>query len=131
MPWINSEFKEAKIKRRKLEKAWRKNKTVDNRKRFNSAKIETLLIKEKDKQKYYLDKIEKCGKNQKLLFGILNEMLCKRSKQELPDSQSDEKLANTFNEFFLDKIEKIRNDLSAKNTDNEPNYEKNYRFAYG
>ena len=66
VPWINSEFKEAKIKRRKLEKEWRKNKTVENRKRFNSAKIETLYIQQKAKEMYYLDKIEKCGKNQKL-----------------------------------------------------------------
>ena len=71
-----------------------------------------------------MDKIEKCGKNQKLLFGILNEMLCKRPKQELPDNQSEENLANTFNKYFLDKIEKIRNDLSAKISDKELNDEK-------
>ena len=124
VPWINQDFKVAKIKRRKIEKEWRKNKTSENRKKYNSAKIEVLRIKEKAKEMYYTDRIEKCDKNQKLLFELLNEMLCKKTKQELPDSNSDENLANSFNKFFMEKIESIRNDLKSKQTNNNSFTEK-------
>ena len=41
---------------------WRKNKTSENRKKYNS-KIEVLRIKEKAKEMYYTDRIEKRDKN--------------------------------------------------------------------
>ena len=38
VPCVNQEFKNAKIKKRKVEKEWRKNKTTENRKRLNALK---------------------------------------------------------------------------------------------
>ena len=114
-----SRIQKRQKKRRKVEKEWRKNKTTENRKRFNAMKIEVMKIKDKAKEIYYTNRIEKCENNQKLLFGLLNEMLSKKSQQVLPDYYTDKDLANLFNRYFLDKIENIRKDLNDKNVDRD------------
>ena len=83
-----------------MRKSGEKNKTTENRKRFNAMKTELLKIKDKAKKIHYTNLIEKCGNNQKLLFELLNEM---RTCQVLPDNFTV--LTNLFNENFLDKIE--------------------------
>ena len=102
-----------------MRKSGEKNKTTENRKRFNAMKIEVMKIKDKAKEIYYTNRIEKCGNNQKLLFGLLNEMLSKKSQQVLPDNYTDKDLANLFNQYFLDKIENIRKNLNAKNVNRD------------
>ena len=52
-------------------------------------------------------KILDCGSNQKSLFAVVNNIRQKGEKQVLPESTSDETLANDFTRFFKAKIEKI------------------------
>ena len=59
----------------------------------------------------------KCGNNQKKLFNVLGEMLQTKTKEILPDNDSNEDLANEFNPFFFEKSESIRNNLKDKNTE--------------
>ena len=57
---------------------------------------------------------QKCGNDQKKLFAILSEIMCKSEGKSLPEHDSEIELAETFNNFFIDKITKIRNELDSK-----------------
>ena len=62
------------------------------------------------KAKYYRDRILNC-KDQKELFKIVESLLHQKGKAKLPSHHSKEDLAEKFNNFFVSKITKIRNDL--------------------
>ena len=51
------------------------------------------------------------AKDQKRLFQIADKLLHRKHTSTLPQSQSDEKLANEFSIFFTDKIKKIRDNF--------------------
>ena len=71
------------------------------------------------KAKYYRDKISSCS-DQKELFKIVESLLHQKGKAKLPSHHSKEELAEDFNNFFISKITKIRDDLdSFSTTDNQ------------
>ena len=47
-----------------------------------------------------------------LLFKVVDELLNRKKKTELPDCDSDIDLADKFSEYFVDKISKIRKNLN-------------------
>ena len=49
--------------------------------------------------------------NYKKLFGICNTLLWRNQELPLPIYNSNKELANDFNAFFIDKIQKIRKEL--------------------
>ena len=59
----------------------------------------------------YSDKIRLCGKDQQLLFKVVDELLHRKKKTELPDCDSDIDLADRCSEYFVDKLSKIRKNL--------------------
>ena len=65
------------------------------------------------KTKYYADKIEGCGTNQKALFNIINSLQNKRKEMALPSSGSINELPDIFNKFFITKISQIRQKLDS------------------
>ena len=71
------------------------------------------------KAKYYRDKISSCS-DQKELFKIVESLLHQKGKAKLPSHHSKEELAEKFNNFFISKVTKIRDDLdSFSTTDNQ------------
>ena len=61
------------------------------------------------KQKEYYSKIiNGAGNDQKMLFKIANELLDKKKRRILPEHDDSVKLANEFNKYYVEKIEKIR-----------------------
>ena len=67
----------------------------------------------------YSDKITSCGKDQQL-FKVVDELLHRKKKTELPDCDYDIDLADKFSEYFVDKISKILKNLdlnSPKSTE--------------
>ena len=67
------------------------------------------MIKE-EKRKYILQKIAS-GNSSKELFKTFNDLIGKKKNNSLPVDVPKNELPNTFNIFFTDKIEKIRNKL--------------------
>ena len=65
------------------------------------------------KTKYYADKIEECGTDQKALFNIINSLQNKRKEMALPSSGSIKELPDIFNKFFITKISQIRQKLDS------------------
>ena len=64
------------------------------------------------KERYYLQIIEECKGNQRKLFSVVNTLLGMEKIHSLLTAESGRILAETFSDFFISKISKIRNDLS-------------------
>ena len=62
------------------------------------------------KTKYYADKIEECGTDQKALFNVKGSLQNKRKKMALPSTGS---ISDIFNKFIITKISQIRQKLDS------------------
>ena len=97
--------------RRKLERQWRKSKlTVDHQiDRSQCANVNIML--KQAKIDYYSVKVSSCGKNQKSLHKVIKHLLQGSSETILPSGKSSNELAQNSSDFFIDKIQGIRNDI--------------------
>ena len=136
-PWYDSNIKTAKQKKRQAERKLRAKRKAKYKLRHQSksAAYKTLALEVSNaqtdyiqyrnclvnaidtaKQTYYTSRKEDCGTDQKKLFLVLNELTHKQNKTSLPDHSSEEKLAETFNNFFIEKIKNIRKYLDITNS---------------
>jgi hypothetical protein len=74
------------------------------------------LIREARKS-YYSRKIFECGRNQKQIYKISKQLLGESGSSPLPPSETPQELAESFSEFFTEKIFKIREALGNNQTD--------------
>ena len=65
------------------------------------------------KKDFYKATLNKNKHNYKKIFGICNTLLGRSQKLPLPTCNSNKELANHFNTFFTDKIQKIRKELNG------------------
>lgn len=65
----------------------------------------------KAKAEYYQNLINNCNGDQGKLFSIVNNLLGRGAKVQLPQATSNAALASTFSDFFIQKIAKLRDDL--------------------
>ena len=63
------------------------------------------------KKLYYSRLIENANGNPKTLYSLVNKALDRKQTKKLPDSDEIPVLAKSFNEFFVDKIAKIRQNM--------------------
>ena len=63
---------------------------------------------------YYADKLN--TSDGKVLYSQINKLVDKKQESILPDSKSDGELANSFLDFFTEKIKKIRATFPEKKT---------------
>ena len=107
VPWFNDKIKTAKIERWKKEKVWRKSRSDEDRKAFCSARNKVSSLIHEAKTEYYQTKIVNCEDDQRKIFEIINELTHRKSIPKLP-SGSTEELLKAFSDFFVQKIENIR-----------------------
>jgi hypothetical protein len=100
-PWYNEELHEAKHLKRKLERKWRKtNLTVDHEIYRNQCASVNKFLKQ-TRVKFYSEKIESCGRDQKTLFKVTKNLLGRNEEAVLPTSSSSKELAQNFSDFFI------------------------------
>ena len=112
-PWLNEDFRSEKRKRRKFEQKWRKTGLIVHREIFVEQRQLVSNLMKSLKMKYYADKIEECGTEQKALFNIINSLQNKRKEMAPPSSGSISELPDIFNKFFITKISQIRQKLDS------------------
>ena len=117
-PWYNEEIRTLKQQVRRKERLFRKYKS----KELWLALVETKTIFKKAlykaKKNSICEKIYDCGKNTKQLYRLVAELTGTTKSNPLPEAISDEQLASEFANFFLGKIQKIRDKL-----ENQPKYQ--------
>ena len=72
------------------------------------------------KQKYYSDKIEESQGDQRKLFKLVKSIMKPEENVKYPVSSSMENLTNEFNEYFITKIDLIREKLDEIEMDTSP-----------
>ena len=110
-PWFTSKTNLLKQKVRKCEKQWKQNPTDEHWLIFTAHRREYFYAIRHAKKDVLKDRIVKCGKDSRRLFQLVHSLIGTKKNNPLPASPSDKILANTFSEFFFNKISKICQDL--------------------
>ena len=106
--WITDEYRIAKCMRRQFERAWRRDKSPENRSHLRRQINRCNHILNRNKGCFYHDLVsENCG-DSKRLWHALNRTLSRSNSTVLPSFDDEKSLANRFGSFFIDKIKKIR-----------------------
>ena len=114
LPWITDEIVRLRQLRRRAERLWRRYGTMSSRNTFQYFRTRTTNLLFKACRGYYFSKIENCQGDQKKLYSIVNSLLMPDKTDEYPTYSSKTDLANKFNDYFIDKVTKIRNDLDTQ-----------------
>jgi hypothetical protein len=109
-PWYNPVIDAAKKDRRKAENRWRKSQLTIHRDLYVEKKQPVIDLLTSPKKNYYTEMIDKSA-DQKSLFKVVDKMTNKKSESVLPEHSTSQELANSFVEFFSEKIVKLRNRL--------------------
>ena len=107
-PWFNDSINEAKKARRRAERQGRSSKLSVHLQIYKAAHRHISHLCTAAKSSYYCDKIKSSNGDQKQLFKISNELLHKNKCRPLPTHSDSQQLANEFQEYFTNKINKIR-----------------------
>ena len=116
--WIDEEYRLARSERRKSYKKWVRTQCPDDKANYRAcrADVNDLSI---SKRKIFFSKIISESQNsQRELFKICNNLMDTTKRRSLPDCENSEYLANKFNGFFIDKIDKIRDNISVSPVNN-------------
>ena len=111
--WLSESFQEAKTVKRQLERIWRKNKTVQNRSRLRQQISRCNALVNSDKASYYKELVRENSQDSKKLWKALKSALHNTADSVLPAHSSKKNLADSFVNFFSDKIAKIRDCFSS------------------
>ncbi len=104
------EIKAAKVLRRKLEKRYRKTRLTIDLELYRCQRNRVHALREQAKQSYFMDKI--ATSEQKDLQKLLDQLLHKdRNSSAWPTKFPQDDLADTFADYFCEKIDIIRNSI--------------------
>ena len=111
--WYNEAVVNARRLRRRSERrwtCWRKTRSDADYQKYLDAKRAASDSIALEKSRFYADKFDNC--NAKVMYRTVNELLNVKSNN-LPDCESTVELANNFSDYFLGKVDKIRQELDA------------------
>ena len=107
-PWFNSTLRNMKIEKRKLERVWRRTGVRDDYINFRNKRNDMNVSMRRFKEEYFRNLVEENRGDQKQLFRIFQNILHQKKDIPYPDTYDTPlKLANAFNSYFIDKIDKI------------------------
>ena len=87
---------------------WRKSKTAENRTKYVNQRNLCAELSITKQESYYSKLVEASSNNQKSLFKVVDELLNKKNEKILPAHTDPLKLANEFNDYYIEKIDKLR-----------------------
>ena len=110
-PWETEEVLEALRVKRRAERRFRKVKTADSYKDFRKAFDDFTQCLDNSKTNHLCGVIEENSRDSKSLFAKMNKVMHNVRHNPLPDHTCAKTLADEFNEFFKQKVDKIRDDF--------------------
>ena len=110
---MDNEFLDARRNRRRLYKKWRRTRSEEHRQELVHARQSVSQLSQIKRRDYYQNAIHSASNSQKELYKVTNNILDSSKKSVLPYTENPEHLATKFNDFFIEKIEKIRTDLAT------------------
>ena len=113
-PWFDSEYASIRRKRRKAEKNYRRSGSLEDKALYIALTKEATNIAQQKKNTYIKDKLNS-DKSSKNLYSIVNNLLDNNKEVCLPSSSTDKELANKFQVYFREKVNKIRASIHVTN----------------
>lgn len=111
-PWFDKEYRDLRSKRRLAEKKWKKHGNPCDYLIYKDLCNDATTLANTKKISYFTKIVEKSNNNPKTLFRLVNKALDRKQCNALPDcSTSMSELATDFNNFFSDKVRKIRSKM--------------------
>ena len=110
-PWIDGEYQLERAKRRRFEKIYKKTKTLNSWNNYLTQSVLCRKLIKFKRKKSYANTLDEIDGDQKALFKFVNKITDSKidKQQKLPNNVSDPTvLANKFNTFFIEKINRIR-----------------------
>ena len=114
-PWMDTEFLHARSKRRKLYKRWKRTGSDEHREEFVQQRWYVNELSKEKRRTFFQNAISCSANSQKELSKLANNLLDRDKKSVLPYTENPLQLTNKFNNFFIQKIENIRNNFNNSN----------------
>ena len=110
--WMDREFKDLRATRRKLERKWRKSGLDEDKAIYVQKRIECAKMSSTKRSNYLGNLISSKEGDQRSLFQIVLNVLDKtKTSCILPQHESPKELATAFNNFYIDKVNKLRDNI--------------------
>ena len=107
-PWFDAEYRELRKQRRRAEKKYKQTQNPEDKEVFKRLRKETTTLALQKKQLHFTSIINEASNKQKKLFAVVNTLIDNKQGTCLPTASSDIELADQFQKYFKDKIQKIR-----------------------
>ena len=117
VPWFNNEVKSVKRERRRAERKWRRTRQLCDFQIYKSKKNYMIFVMNRSRKKYYTDFVLEHGSDQRKLFNAAKSLFHQRNDLNFPAYDDQIMLANNIGEFFVQKVENIRNELDLSASD--------------
>ena len=110
-PWFDAEYRELRKLRRKAER--RKSRSISDRIHYKDLCKECSVLAVEKKKEYFSNMIRKAEGNPKALYQLVNKELDRNQSKSMPNYTDNlSEMADSFNRFFEEKIEKIRSEMT-------------------
>ena len=113
-PWSLDDIKVDKRRRRQLEKKKDKSNLYIDKQLYKEQKNKFNNLLKKLTNDDLSNMIDKNAGDSKVLFKSFNKRMNRKQVAPLPMGNSDSEVADIFNKFFIEKIDKIRNKLDER-----------------
>ena len=110
-PWFTLEVKQQKSTVRKHERLWRKSRSEHHWKVLQTERRLYRDLIRRTKVAVLSSKVLECKGDTKKLYQLFNSISGKKSDNPMPENQSDQDLADNFADYFMSKIQNIRDSL--------------------
>ena len=98
---------------RNKEATWRQNKESQGWKAYTVERNRYNKMLAGSKIRTISEKVVGCGSDMKKLYNLVNNITGRVKINPMPPGKSDKLLADEFADYFLSKINKIRDDLAS------------------
>ncbi len=112
-PWFCDNIRDLKLKKKSLEKKWRKSKSDEDKKVFKVARNLLTNTIEQKRVEHFSNKVSECDGDQGKLFKLVNKLSGLSTENPLPDHSDPYQLANKFGQFFVTKVNTIQNKIDG------------------
>lgn len=109
-PWFDKEYRDKRKERRKAEK--RKNLSSAHLIKYRDLCADTSQLAFEKKREHFTGLLNRAGSNTRTLYTVVNKEMDRKQSRMLPDAPNGiDKLATSFNDYFKEKIDKIRGSM--------------------
>ena len=108
-PWMDSTFNKERTLRRKLERKYLRTRSVGDKHLLDEQRLLCVKLSKMKRSEYYRGLFQNADGDQRKLFNIVSKTLDSKSGTGvLPHHSSDAELGKSFNNFYIEKVKKIR-----------------------